>query len=367
MKKSIIRTAASLLAASFLAVSAAHAADTRTISGAGATFPYPIYAKWAETYYQKTGVQMNYQSIGSGGGIKQIQANTVDFGASDKPLTAAELGNDLIQFPTVMGGVVPVVNLPEVPAGKLHLSGAVLADIFMGKVTKWNAPEIAALNKGAVLPATDITVVHRADGSGTTWIFTNYLSKVSPEWKQNIGNDASVAWPTGLGGKGNEGVAAYVTRTKGAIGYVEYAYALQNKMNYAQLQNAAGNFVAPEEKTFQAAAASADWKNAPGFYMVLTNQSGKEAWPITGATFILFHKQQKDAATAKAVLSFFDWAYGNGNEMAAALDYIPMPKSVVELVQQSWAANVVGPDGKALWTVAKKATQQKAEKSSKQK
>ena len=355
----VIRTAAGLLAASLMAVTA-HAAEVKSISGAGATFPFPIYAKWADAYAKQSGVQMSYQSIGSGGGIKQITAKTVDFGASDAPMTAEDLEkNSLMQFPTVMGGVVPVVNIPGVAPGKLHVTGSVLADIYLGKITKWNDKAIAELNRGVALPATDITVVHRADGSGTTWIFTNYLSKVSPEWQEKIGNNTAVSWPTGLGGKGNEGVAAYVSRTKGSIGYVEYAYALQNKMSYAQMQNSAGKFVSPNSKSFQAAAANADWANTPGFYMVLTNQPGNDSWPITGATFILLHKQQANVDTAKAVLNYFSWAYQNGDKMAEELDYIPMPDSVVKLVEASWVENVTGPENQAVWTVAPKASEKK--------
>ncbi|MDA8140333.1 MAG: phosphate ABC transporter substrate-binding protein PstS [Desulfobacteraceae bacterium] len=326
-------------------VSAAFAGE---ITGAGATFPYPVYAKWAEAYKAKTGIGMNYQSIGSGGGIKQITAGTVQFGASDKPLTPEELEKDgLVQFPTVMGGVVPVLNVKEVAAGKLKLTGAVLAKIYLGQITKWDAPEIAQLNPDLKLPADDITVVHRSDGSGTTFIFTNYLSKTSPDWKEKIGNDASVAWPVGVGGKGNEGVASYVQRIVGSIGYVEYAYALQNKMSYALLQNQAGEFVKPEAKNFQAAAAFADWAKAPGFYQILTDQPGKESWPITGATFILMHKMEKDPKAAKQVLEFFKWAYANGGKMAEELDYIPMPDNVVKLIFEEWK-KIKGPDDKAV-------------------
>jgi phosphate transport system substrate-binding protein len=307
------------------------------ITGAGATFPYPVYGKWAEAYKNETGIGMNYQSIGSGGGIKQITAGTVDFGASDKPLKPEELDKaGLLQFPTVMGGVVPVINLKGVPPGGLKLTGPVLAEIYLGQITKWNERQIADLNKGVKLPDQDITVVHRSDGSGTTFIFTNYLNKVSPDWQQQVGNDASVAWPVGVGGKGNEGVASYVQRISGAIGYVEYAYALQNKMAYALLQNRAGNFVSPEAENFQAAAAGADWAKARGFYMILTDAPGKASWPITGATFILMHKMQKNPETARQVLDFFKWAYANGDKMAQALDYIPMPDSVVKLVEAEW-------------------------------
>jgi phosphate transport system substrate-binding protein len=307
------------------------------ITGAGASFPYPVYAKWAEAYKNETGIGVNYQSIGSGGGIKQITAGTVDFGASDKPLKPEELDKTgLLQFPTVMGGVVPVIHAEGVGPGGLKLTGRLLAKIYLGEITKWNAPQIAELNQGVKLPAQDITVVHRSDGSGTTFIFTNYLSKVSPDWKEKVGNDASVAWPTGVGGKGNEGVASYVQRTAGAIGYVEYAYALQNKMAYALLQNREGNFVGPEAENFQAAAAGADWAQAPGFYMILTDEPGQASWPITGATFILMHKVQKNPEAGRQVLGFFKWAYANGDKMAEALDYIPMPDSVVKLVETQW-------------------------------
>ena len=320
------------------------------ISGAGATFPYPVYAKWAEAYSQSTGVKMNYQSIGSGGGIKQITQKTVDFGASDAPLTAEELNKEgLMQFPMVMGGVVPVVNLEGVDAGKLKLSAKVLADIYLGKIEKWNDSAIASLNPGLSLPGKAITVVHRSDGSGTTWIFTNYLSKVSPEWKSSVGNDKAVSWPVGVGGKGNEGVASYVSRIKGTIGYVEYAYALQNKMAGVKLQNQAGKFVDPTSSAFQAAAANADWSNAPGFYMVLTDQPGDTSWPITGATFILMHKQQAKPDVAKAVLGFFSWAYQNGDDMALALDYVPMPDNVVDLVEKNWQQEIKGADGSMVW------------------
>ena len=331
------------IAVIFTFSTAASAAD---ITGAGATFPYPVYAKWAEAYKAQTKIGMNYQSIGSGGGITQIKAQTVDFGASDKPLKAEELNEaGLIQFPTVMGGVVPVLNLKGIDPGEIKLTGPILAKIYMGEITKWNDPEITKLNAKVKLPADDITVVHRSDGSGTTFIFTNYLCKVSPEWQEKIGNDASVAWPAGVGGKGNEGVASYVQRISGSIGYVEYAYALQNKMTYALLQNREGNFVKPESRNFQAAAAGADWQNAPGFYMILTDEAGNESWPITGATFILMHKTQKNPEVARQVLAFFNWAYENGDQMAEQLDYIPMPDAVVKLIRQQWQ-EIKGPDGK---------------------
>jgi phosphate transport system substrate-binding protein len=321
------------------------------ILGAGATFPYPIYAKWAESYAHKTGIKMNYQSIGSGGGIKQIEAKTVNFGASDAPLKPEELSkNGLMQFPMIMGGVVPVVNVQGLQPGELKLSGSVLADIYLGKIAKWNDKAIKDLNPGVKLPNKAITVVHRSDGSGTTWIFTNYLSKVSGEWKKKVGNEKSVAWPTGIGGKGNEGVASYVGQSKNSIGYVEYAYALQNKMTYAQLRNRDGNYVKPNTASFQAAAANADWKNAPGFYMVLTDQPGKDSWPITGASFILVYKNQKQPDTAKNVLKFFDWSYHHGGKLAEELDYVPMPSQVVSLVEKTWQQNIKDTKGQALWS-----------------
>ena len=319
------------------------------ITGAGATFPYPLYAKWASEYKKTTNVGMNYQSIGSGGGIKQIKAKTVDFGASDKPLTPKELDEaGLFQFPTVMGGVVPVINVTGVAAGKLKLTPEVLAEIFLGKVSKWNDPKIAALNAGVALPDLAINVIHRADGSGTTFIFTNYLSKVSSDWKGQVGEEASVKWPVGIGGKGNEGVANFVKQTPGSIGYVEYAYALQNKMNFTQLRNKDGQFVAPSEESFKAAAAHADWDKAPGFYEILTNEPGKSSWPITGATFILMHKLQDKPDAARDVVKFFDWAYTNGDKTALDMDYIPMPDAVVKLVRQSWKTNLKDAAGKPL-------------------
>jgi len=335
-----------------LGIGVSSAASAVDITGAGATFPYPVYAKWAEAYKAKTGVGMNYQSIGSGGGIKQIKAKTVDFGASDAPLKLEELEKEgLVQFPMVMGGVVPVVNIEGVKPGEMKLTAKALADIYLGKIKKWNDPAIVDLNKGLKLPDADITVVNRSDGSGTTFIFTNYLSKVSAEWKDKVGNAASVSWPapTGAGGKGNEGVASFVQRLKGSIGYVEYAYAKQNKLTYTLLQNRDGQFVAPEEKSFQAAAAGADWNNAPGFYEILTDEPGKASWPITGATFILMHKSQANADKAKEVLKFFDWAYQDGDKMAFAMDYIPMPDAVVKLVQAEWKSKIKDTAGKPIW------------------
>jgi phosphate transport system substrate-binding protein len=330
---------------------AATAQQVTEISGAGATFPYPIYAKWAAAYNQQTGVKLNYQSIGSGGGIKQIKAGTVDFGASDKPLKPEELKQaGLMQFPMIMGGVVPVVNIEGVKPGQLKLTPQQLADIFLGKITKWNDPALAQNNPGLKLPDRKITVVHRSDGSGTTWIFTNYLSKVSKEWADKVGNESAVKWPIGIGGKGNEGVAAYVDRVNGGIGYVEFAYALENKIPHAQLQNQAGNYVEPSIETFQAAASGADWKNADSFYVVLTNQPGAQSWPITGASFILMHKQQKDPQRAQAVLKFFDWAYRNGDQLAIQLHYVPMPNTVGQIVEQAWAEQIHGPNGQPIWT-----------------
>ena len=325
-------------------------AQAVNITGAGATFPYPIYAKWAEMYKAASGNGMNYQSVGSGAGIKQIKAKTVDFGASDMPLPANELNQaGLFQFPAIMGGVVPVVNLPGVAPGQVRLTGAVLADIFMGKITKWNAQPIAALNPGVKLPADNITVVRRADSSGTSFLFTDYLSKASPDWKLKIGAGTSVKWATGVGGKGNEGVAAYVQRIKGSIGYVEWAYAKKNRMAHTQLQNREGAFLQPSDEAFKAAAASADWAKAPGFALVLTDQAGKASWPITGASFILVHKAQADAGKGKEVLKFFDWAYKNGDAAAADLDYVPMPDNVTKLVQDAWRANVKDGAGKPVW------------------
>jgi len=338
-----------LMALAICATKAAMAAD---ITGAGATFPYPIYSKWAQAYKAKTGIGMNYQSIGSGGGIKQINAKTVDFGASDMPLKPEVLVKDgLVQFPTVMGGVVPVVNIKGIKPGEMKLTGKVLADIYLGKISKWNDPAIADLNKGIKLPDSEITTVNRSDGSGTTFIFTNYLSKVSPEWKSKVGNAVSVAWPApnAAGGKGNEGVASFVQRLKNSIGYVEYAYAKQNKMAYALLQNREGHFVKPYDKTFQAAAAGADWKHSPGFYEILTDEPGKDSWPITGATFILMHKSQANANRAKEALKFFDWAYKDGGQPALALDYIPMPDSVVTLIHDEWKDKIKDANGKPVW------------------
>lgn len=320
------------------------------ITGAGATFPYPVYAKWAEAYKTQTGVGMNYQSIGSGGGIKQIKAKTVDFGASDAPLKPEELSLiGLTQFPTVIGGVVPVINVEGIAPGQLKLTGETLANIYLGTITKWNDPKIAADNSGVNLPDQPITVVHRADGSGTSFIFTTYLSQVSLQWMRGVGAGSAVEWPAGTGGKGNEGVASYVQHIKNSIGYVEYAYALQNKMNYVQLKNRDGQFVKPEADNFKAAAANAKWDADKGFYEVLTNEPGKNSWPITGATFILIYKTQDKPESAIEVLKFFDWAYSNGDAMASGLDYVPLPENVVKLIRASWKAQIKNAAGKAIW------------------
>jgi len=326
------------------------AAAASEITGAGATFPYPIYAKWAEAYRAKTGNKLNYQSIGSGGGIRQIQNKTVDFGASDMPLKPEELGKiGLLQFPTVVGGDVPVINLPGIKPGELKLTGPVLADIYLGKIKKWNSQGIASLNPGVKLPDRDITVVHRSDGSGTTFIWVNYLSKVSQEWKDKVGEGTSVNWPVGVGGKGNEGVASYVQRISGSIGYVEYAYALQNRLTHTLIKNRDGNFVAPNIESFKAAAAGAQWDKAPGMYLILTDQPGKNSWPISGATFILVYKTQEKAERAKEVLKFFDWAYVDGDKLARDLDYVPLPDSVVKLIQTSWKSQIKDVNGKPVW------------------
>ena len=322
------------------ASSATFAAD---ITGAGATFPYPIYAKWAEAYKAKTGVGLNYQSIGSSGGVKQIRAKTVDFGATDNPLKAEELQKDgLVQFPAIIGGVVPVLNIEGVPNGQLKLTGEVLASIFLGEITKWNDPKIAALNAGVKLPDQSITVVHRADGSGTTAIFTDYLTKVSKTWADKVGAGAAVKWlaNSAVGGKGNEGVAANVGRVKGSIGYVEYAYAKKNKMNYAQLKNKDGQFVAPDDLTFAAAAANVNWSKTPGMGIFLTNQSGAKTWPIAGASFILIYKDPSNKANAAEVIKFFEWAFKNGQKIAEELDYVPMPANVTDYISKSVLSQV---------------------------
>jgi phosphate transport system substrate-binding protein len=324
-----------------------------SMSGAGATFPAPVYAKWAEDYKATSGTGLNYQAIGSGGGIKQIEANTVDFGASDKPLKPDELDSKgLYQFPTVMGGVVPVVNLPGIQPGQIKLTGPLLGDIFLGKVKQWTDPQLAALNPGVKLPNLPITVVHRSDGSGTSFLFTSYLAMENPDWKTKVGASDAVSWPTGLGGKGNDGVSAFTKQTSGSIGYVEYAYAKENKMSHVLVKNAAGNFASPSAASFGAAAAGADWAGAKGNYLLLLNQPGADSWPITGATFILLHRDQKDPARAKSTLAFFDWAYKNGDAAASALDYVPMPDAVKTMVRKQWSETIKGPDGKPVYSGA---------------
>ncbi len=319
------------------------------ISGAGATFPYPIYAKWADAYKKETGIGLNYQSIGSGGGIKQIQNKTVTFGASDMPLQPAELKKwNMVQFPTVIGGDVPVVNLEGIKSNELKLDGDTLAKIFLGQITKWDDPAIKKLNPDAKLPAQAIVVVHRSDGSGTTFIWTDYLSKVNAKWKSDVGANTSVEWPTGIGAKGNEGVANNVANTKSSIGYVEYAYAKQNKMTAVSMINKDGKVVAPDAASFQAAGADADWEKADSFFVILTNQPGAASWPIAGATFILIYKKPADPAAASEALKFFAWAYAKGDKMAEDLDYVPMPKKVVGLIENMWAKEITDESGKPL-------------------
>jgi phosphate transport system substrate-binding protein len=340
--------AAAAIAAAFT-ITTAQAAD---ISGAGATFPYPIYAKWADAYKKETGNGLNYQSIGSGGGIKQIEASTVTFGASDKPLPGEELDKfGLAQFPMVMGGIVPVINIEGVKPGEIVIDGPTLAKIFMGEITKWDDAAIKKLNPSAKLPSDAIAVVHRSDGSGTTFNFTYYLSDVSADWKSKVGSDASVEWPTGIGAKGNEGVANNVAQTKGSVGYVEYAYALQNKLTYTKMVNKDGKTVAPTSEAFQAAAAGADWASKPGFGVILANQPGAASWPMTAGTWILMYKQPKDPAASAEALKFFDWAYKNGDKMAEELDYIPMPDKVVAEVEKMWAADIKDSSGKPVFAM----------------
>jgi phosphate transport system substrate-binding protein len=327
--------AAGLVAAS---TTAAFAAD---ITGAGATFPFPIYSKWADAYKKETGNGLNYQSIGSGGGIKQIQARTVTFGASDAPLKAEQLEKDgLVQWPMVMGAIVPVVNIEGVKAGDLTFDGETLANIYLGKITKWDDAAIKKLNPNAKLPSDAITVVRRSDGSGTTFNFTNYLSKVSADWKSKVGEGTAVEWPVGVGAKGNEGVSGNISQTKNSIGYVEYAYAKQNKLTYTKMVNKAGKTVEPATATFQAAASNADWAHAPGYYVILTDQPGDQSWPITASTFILMHKDATDKASSQEAIKFFRWAFKNGGKAAEELDYIPMPDSVVQLIEKTWAAEI---------------------------
>ena len=336
LKGSTMKTTFKFAAAGLIAAAFAHLpAFAQEATGAGASFPAPLYSKWAADFNKATGAKINYQSVGSGAGIKQIDAKTVDFGASDMPLSDEELkAKGLMQFPTVIGGVIPVVNIQGIKPGELKLSGPVLGDIYLGKITKWNDAAIKALNPSLNLPDATIAPVRRADGSGTTFLFTNYLSKVNPDWKAKVGDGTAVNWPTGAGGKGNEGVAAFVNRLPNSIGYVEYAYVKQNKMTYAQMQNAAGSFVSPDDDAFKAAAAGADWSKT--FYQVLTDQQGKDAWPITGATFILMHKAQEKPAQATTTLKFFDWAYKNGDKTAGDLDYVPMPDKVKGAIATAW-------------------------------
>jgi phosphate transport system substrate-binding protein len=347
-----MKLASILLSTAFVIAGSALAGETRAadISGAGATFPYPIYAKWADAYKKETGFGLNYQSIGSGGGIKQIMARTVTFGASDMPLKAEDLAKgELIQFPTVMGGIVPVVNLEGINSGDLTIDGPTLAKIFLGEIKTWDDPAIKKLNPNAKLPSQAIAIVHRSDGSGTTFIFTNYLSKISPDWQSKVGSNTSVEWPGGIGAKGNEGVANNVLQTKGAIGYVETAYAKQNKLTTTKMINKDGKAVTAAPEAIQAAAAGADWAHAPGFYMIITDSPGSASWPIAGATFILLPKQPNDAAAAQEALKFFDWAYKHGSQMASELDYVPLPASLVGLIRKTWAESIKGPDGKPIY------------------
>jgi phosphate transport system substrate-binding protein len=346
----LLKIAAAVGALAAASTIAAVAAD---ISGAGATFPYPIYAKWADTYKKDTGVGLNYQSIGSGGGIKQIQAKTVTFGASDMPLKAEELEKaGLVQFPTVLGGVVPVVNLDGIAAGDITIDGATLAKIFLGEVKTWNDPAIQKLNPSVKLPSQAIAVVHRSDGSGTTFIFTDYLAKASGDWKSKVGANTAVEWPVGIGAKGNEGVANNVAQTKGSIGYVEYAYAKQNKLTSTKMVNKDGKTVAPTADAFQAAAANADWNGTPGFGVILTNEAGAASWPISGATFILIHKQPQDPVAATEALKFFAWAYAKGGKMAEDLDYVPLPAKVVGAIQKVWASDIKDASGKPIYALS---------------
>jgi phosphate transport system substrate-binding protein len=338
-KSHTFRIAACLVAAplAFGFAASAHAAD---VTGAGASFIYPVMSKWSADYNKATHKQINYQSIGSGGGIAQIKAATVDFGSSDAPMKPDDLAKSgLAQFPSVIGGVVPVINVPGVASGALKLDGTTLADIFLGKIRMWNDPAIAASNGGVALPAKKITVVHRSDGSGTTFNFVNYLSKVSPTWKTGPGEGTAVKWPAGIGGKGNEGVAAYVKQIKGGIGYVELSYALQNKMAYAAMQNAAGKWVLPNATSFAAAAASADWAHAKDFYLVMTNAPGEASWPITASVFVIMYKQPKKLAAAKSAKDFFRWVYANGDAQAKKLDYVPLPAPLVAQIEAYWSAN----------------------------
>jgi phosphate transport system substrate-binding protein len=339
-----------LAAAGIAAAAFAGPAAAIDITGAGATFPFPVYSKWAEEYKKQTGNGLNYQSIGSGGGIRQIKAKTVDFGATDAPLKGDDLEQSgIVQFPTVLGGVVPIVNMQGVQSGQLKLTGEILADIYRGQIKKWNDPKIVQINAGVTLPDANITPVYRSDGSGTTSIFTDYLSNVSPDWKSSLGMGTTVNWPVGQGGKGNEGVAATVKQVNNSIGYVEYAYAKQNNITVAQLRNKDGQFVSPNEATFGAAAANANWTSAPGFGISLVQQGGAQAWPITGATFILVYKTPENAERVAETLKFFDWAYKSGDKLATDLDYVPLPDAVVEQVRQTWSRDIKDKAGKPLY------------------
>ncbi len=331
--------------AALFAIGSAHAAD---ITGAGSSFVAPVMSKWADAYNKATGNKINYQSIGSSGGMKQIEAKTVDFGASDAPLKPEDLdAKGLVQFPVIVGGIVPVFNLPGIEAGKLRLNGEALGDIFLGKITKWNDPALKALNPSVALPDTAIAVVHRADGSGTSFNFTNYLSKVNPEWKAKVGEGSAPNWPVGTGGKGNEGVSAFVQRLPGAIGYVEYAYAKQSKMPYASMQNADGVFVLPDDKTFKAAAAGAQWEKNR-YYVILTNQPGKDSWPIAASTFVMMHKVQDKPAQASEVLKFFEWSFAKGGDLAEGLDYVPLPNALVTSIASTWTGELKDASGKTI-------------------
>jgi len=338
-----------LAVAGFLAASVLPAAAA-DLTGAGSTFVYPVLAKWADTYKKQTGIGLNYQSIGSGGGIKQITAKTVTFGASDMPLTPEDVAkNNFVQFPIINGSVVPILNLPGIKPGEITLDGPTIAKIFLGEITKWNDPAIAKLNSGVKLPDTAIAVVHRSDGSGTTFIWTNYLSKVSPEWKSKVGENTAVEWPVGIGAKGSEGVSNNAAQTVGSLGYVEYAYAKQNNLTYAKMVNQAGKVITPTAEAFQAAAAGADWTSAPDFHVIMTNAPGEKSWPVAGSTFILMQQTPVSAADSAAALKFFDWGYKNGKQAAADLDYVPMPDSVVALIEKTWKEKIKGSDGKPVF------------------
>ena len=341
MYRTVVKALRQVTLGSLTAIAIAASAQAVDITGAGATFPNPVYQKWAEAYKAKSGTAVNYQSVGSGAGIKQIEANTVDFGATDKPLGADELkSNDLVQFPAVIGGIVPIVNLPGITSNQLKLDGATIGGIFLGTIKTWDDPALKKANPGVNLPSTPVTVVHRSDGSGTTFNFTYYLGSVNADWQAKVGAATAVDWPAGVGGKGNEGVSALVQQTPGAIGYVEIAYALQNKLTYTQVQNRDGFYVEPKLSAFQAAASNADWSSQPGYGVILANQPGKDSWPITAATFILVHGKQSDAAKGKAVLDFFGWSFSNGQKMAEDLLYVPLPDALVKQIAGTWASSV---------------------------